>query len=871
MSDDTIKVGAEVDIAALKSGMNAASQSVEDFTARSRAALATFQDASKQSAEAQRLLDDAFDKASASGATFVEALEAANAAYAETGVAAKAAAAATDEFAAAQKRSALVARDSSMLLGRELGGGIGYQLGRIAAQSKALAPLIGAAFPIIGAAALVDVLAQVGEELYKAYQNATQAGEAIAAAFSVADDRITATTNDIQLQNSKLQDEIDKLEGHPSNGLQTALLEARDAADKLQQSLDADNNSLTALLKKHEVGWLGALVTGFRTVRTSGIDAQIETQSTKIDEQARKITEQFDLAVANSGGDKHKFQAAQKAYFDGISGLYDRAVAELQPKLQKYYGLQKQNQEMVAALRKASSSEGVERVNSAAAVIDYSPAIATLEGQINRFRELGAQAKAAISSESLEQQKGNAEQAKAQAEDAKRNAAAAREAARQAAETQMQAFNEGFAQLKATHQLSTEQEIAYWESMAKIAGQGSANYAKVLEKLAALRQQLNKETAAFAETGASLTSPDALSLAPRSSSTDYMKSIEDAANANTEWVRSLVQARQIQIQTTDSLAEASIRSQELAGKLTTLGADHATAALHAKEYNEQLAILQQKLVAIAQTPMSPEERRAQTQGVNNQIAQLQGGNQVQQVTDQDKMLADLRMKYQSFFDSIDSGFNRALDGWLQGTETFGMSMRRAWDSIGLSVTNQLLKIGEKKLASELASRAAHVATTQANVATDAAGAAESESISKASAMKQALHFAGLAAIKAYSSVADVPIIGPVLGAAAAAATFAGAMAFEAFERGGIVAGDLRSAVPIMAHAGERVLTTSQTNVFERLVSSPQSGQPSGSPHFHYSPQISAIDGASVEGMTRQHGQTFMREGMRQLRRMNLVQ
>jgi hypothetical protein len=59
--------------------------------------------------------------------------------------------------------------------------------------------------------------------------------------------------------------------------------------------------------------------------------------------------------------------------------------------------------------------------------------------------------------------------------------------------------------------------------------------------------------------------------------------------------------------------------------------------------------------------------------------------------------------------------------------------------------------------------------------------------------------------------------------------FTGAMA--QFEHGGVVQGSSRgSAVPILAHDGERVLSNSQTNVLHQILNNGSTG--GGDTHFH---------------------------------------
>lgn len=83
-------------------------------------------------------------------------------------------------------------------------------------------------------------------------------------------------------------------------------------------------------------------------------------------------------------------------------------------------------------------------------------------------------------------------------------------------------------------------------------------------------------------------------------------------------------------------------------------------------------------------------------------------------------------------------------------------------------------------------------------------------------------YAAESAAAAYASQAAVPVVGPLLGAAAASAAFGLVSGFLGmYEDGGIVRGGIkgRDSVPIMAQDGERVLTVQQTRSFDRLVES----------------------------------------------------
>jgi hypothetical protein len=97
-----------------------------------------------------------------------------------------------------------------------------------------------------------------------------------------------------------------------------------------------------------------------------------------------------------------------------------------------------------------------------------------------------------------------------------------------------------------------------------------------------------------------------------------------------------------------------------------------------------------------------------------------------------------------------------------------------------------------------------------------------------------------AAGKAWDALAGIPIIGPALGAAAAAATFVGIMALGAMagaEQGALVPRDM----PIFAHGGEMILPRDLSEGMSGLVKSGGAGGSS----TNVSLNINALDAANV--------------------------
>ena len=272
--------------------------------------------------------------------------------------------------------------------------------------------------------------------------------------------------------------------------------------------------------------------------------------------------------------------------------------------------------------------------------------------------------------------------------------------------------------------------------------------------------------------------------------------------------------------------------------------------------------------------------------------------------------------YDRFFSSMQGPLNGFVDHWLTSGQRMGAAFQKMGDQMAMSIINDLLKMTEKWVAHELLITAAHAAglatrktqdgvsyalsnselmaelgkwiamewakvthhaaTTAANTTASVTGAAAQQAAAAAAAVAATISYTSVAAMAAASAVAGIPITGPMLAVAAASTMESMGMGFTimaAFAKGGVVGGTAGygQEIPILATPGERVLTTAQTQQFDKMTSGNSGSQQGGENHYHYSPNISGIDGASVAGMARQHGNTFMRQAARQSRLMGRSQ
>lgn len=139
----------------------------------------------------------------------------------------------------------------------------------------------------------------------------------------------------------------------------------------------------------------------------------------------------------------------------------------------------------------------------------------------------------------------------------------------------------------------------------------------------------------------------------------------------------------------------------------------------------------------------------------------------------DQAAAQTLAKWQGIVDPISS----ALDGFLGSMMTKSATFGQALLQMGDSILQSFVSMGVKALAKWVAMELAKTSATSVGVATrtgvEAAGAATSNTISAMSAIKQIAHKAAVAAAGAYAAIASIPIVGPFLAPAAAAAALFG--------------------------------------------------------------------------------------------------
>ena len=137
---------------------------------------------------------------------------------------------------------------------RVLEGGLNNNLRaaeRFIASISGLGPILQAAFPLVGGIAFAGLLLKLGEEVHKFYTDVRDAPEKIQSAFLSLHASSRLANDEIALTNTRLENQIAKLEGKHQNILKEEMMEARVEADKLGESLLKAFNNLNKLLQEH--------------------------------------------------------------------------------------------------------------------------------------------------------------------------------------------------------------------------------------------------------------------------------------------------------------------------------------------------------------------------------------------------------------------------------------------------------------------------------------------------------------------------------------------------------------------------------------------------------------------------------------------
>lgn len=183
------------------------------------------------------------------------------------------------------------------------------------------------------------------------------------------------------------------------------------------------------------------------------------------------------------------------------------------------------------------------------------------------------------------------------------------------------------------------------------------------------------------------------------------------------------------------------------------------------------------------------------------------------IAEQKRAAEEAKRQWDRSVGGIVKSFGDGLLKMAEGTESFGQLMR----SIGQKIATDWVNNISKMVSDWLRGIAQQVMATQAGeTAKNAAkrvGAAQGLAIDGLASMKEVVNSAATAAGKAYQAMAGIPVVGPALGAAAAAAVFGAVIAFKGMIASAAGGYDIPAGVNPMTqlHAQEMVLPARLAN------------------------------------------------------------
>lgn len=260
--------------------------------------------------------------------------------------------------------------------------------------------------------------------------------------------------------------------------------------------------------------------------------------------------------------------------------------------------------------------------------------------------------------------------------------------------------------------------------------------------------------------------------------------------------------------------------------------------------------------------LAPERRRIQAEleqlEVDHQgrLSEIRANAAVQTQVIQDRAAQQTLQRWTGILAPVGNAMNGFLTSMATRSQSFHAALLQMGDALVSALVQQGVQMVMKWAAMELAKTGATATSVATRTGLEATGAATSTAISAGSALKQIAHKAAVAAAGAYAAIASIPVVGPFLAPAAAAAALFGVMKlaqsiFSAEGGWGNVPGD---GMQTELHKNEMVLPAKFANPLRDMLLSPRgsdlasntaaAGQSartdisnsSGDVNFHYKPQ-----------------------------------
>lgn len=503
------------------------------------------------------------------------------------------------------------------------------------------------AFPVVGALALGDAVVHLVEGVEKFYADLQKLPQAITDGFGEMHLSAQTANDELAVTNDRLESQIAHLEHKPAtNGIQTALDEAKVSADHLLTSLTADGNKIDELLSKHSVGIMGALFDGKAV--TSPFSDQVKKYNDAI------TGAQNDRVIALNNGDSQAAEAAQNNVY------YQRKQAE------------KWAQYQLDVLNRNKIVNGADDTSNDANVAILKGSLSMWDVQDDAVTQQNRNNTDAVKLKGLQDAKTVSEQSQ------------------KAAEAQVKAWQQQLDVAKSGGDETVYAEGEYWALLAGTVKKGSYAYNEAMEKAneasARLHKEYNDTITKWNET------QDKTSLGIDDDHDESLRHDFEPAGresiANTaKWIDSQNAGIAIGQKNADSLATANIQYDEATHKITELTAAQLTAVQHANEYAEAMDRLSQALAyyqsQVTSTSAAEMERRKNVSDTQNAIATLTGSRAVQTVQDQQSIYSANQN------DTVSGALDKMVDSWGTMTQQIASTLTSTINSFNGGIADAL--------------------------------------------------------------------------------------------------------------------------------------------------------------------------------------
>lgn len=256
-----------------------------------------------------------------------------------------------------------------------------------------------------------------------------------------------------------------------------------------------------------------------------------------------------------------------------------------------------------------------------------------------------------------------------------------------------------------------------------------------------------------------------------------------------------------QLEAVEAEGQRDIALNELAQDEETAREKYASRETRLSEYVQQLREFEDKKYAIQAKALADEIELAnidptadpvKTAQLYASLEKLAATHSLAMVKINSYAADESRKQWRTIFAQISDAFASSIQRMFTSTQGFAAGLRGVFTSLTSAIAQSFIGLAAKNIATMV----------------------EQAAVGKAIKLKEIYANAKTAASGAYSAVAGIPYVGPFLAPAAAAAAFAGTMAFASAEGGYDIPGGINPV--IQAHAREMVLPEKQADAVRSM-------------------------------------------------------